>query len=1021
MDYYRAPSFSSPGADDEGAPRVTSRLVRLLPRSRATRERMLDAVEQTMKTQPSFHWAHFRRRVDALFAAFPESSPSPSGSSSSSPSEEPRTTTLGFFASVAAAFALGSLLVERGDAAPAGAGSNSTSAPATAASSGWTFTSSPPSTGSSSGYSSFGHFSNDTELPSYGLALDADDVDRKDVLMRSAAEPEESCPSASDSAGSLYALSVHTLSIAELAPGHAYDLDTVSGMILQILYLLHRPGGPGQGLPNALLPLVGKLVSVARTMGLASDPDEWKGRYGVFEAEMRRRAWWDVYYYDVFVSDALGHPPLIADDTHTTKMPADVDEAAFGPHCTSLPIPPPLRAEDGDASSAFFGLKCKEAQLVKAIKKRVYRDVLGDKGEMTLEEAATIEGEVLQWTKDLPPAFRLSLSAATDATNPILLAQQCELAIVASSLILKLYLPFLKTRSSARARPRPGQAVHATLNAAHEIIGASKALYGVWRQTRPAAFGFYDFGKSVFGAAVVCAHALIHEPNGMLAPAATEDVRVALEILRDPLVSPPSKAGDGTHANEAVRVIELMLKKADDAKTGMAVGLTFHPGAKRKRSEAEDVLGAGFQLPYVGPGAMVRAAEPTPVTTSVTTVPPSATVSPSTSTNSAHSSSTGTSVSATTVTIREAPPVPQPTPQAADQARPLLVPAASAVSRPRTGSDGKTRPPIGIRARGKEGTVYSRARDQQAQRQQLQSDHPGAPPPIIVPSQRQLSSASLQSTPAPESATERTRSQHGAFPPPPPHNSYGGSLASSTASAQATPTLSTLELPFGEAHVQRQAAGAYAQENASSRASSVFDLQSTSRSMQAAPAYAMSVDALGQRSASESSSPYDNGPSAPQPSPPTAYPLRQSPPTYGDRQPQQPQQPQPAPPSAPLQQGYPYMSSYAPQERQPDASQYKDGYPMMGLGMPPDPAGPEMQLTPRGLAGSTYPAQHQPQETGMYPSPPESAQFARPGAYDDPHAPPPPATTWGGGHDGWQQQHAPNEYKFTHAHHNNGW
>lgn len=43
------------------------------------------------------------------------------------------------------------------------------------------------------------------------------------------------------------------------------------------------------------------MVNVARMMGLAMDPDEFADRYSLFEAETRRRIWWDVYYYDLYV------------------------------------------------------------------------------------------------------------------------------------------------------------------------------------------------------------------------------------------------------------------------------------------------------------------------------------------------------------------------------------------------------------------------------------------------------------------------------------------------------------------------------------------------------------------------------------------------------------------------------------------------------------------------------------------------------------------------------------------------
>lgn len=43
------------------------------------------------------------------------------------------------------------------------------------------------------------------------------------------------------------------------------------------------------------------MVNTARVMGLNLDPDEFPGIYSLFEAEARRRVWWDVFYYDLYV------------------------------------------------------------------------------------------------------------------------------------------------------------------------------------------------------------------------------------------------------------------------------------------------------------------------------------------------------------------------------------------------------------------------------------------------------------------------------------------------------------------------------------------------------------------------------------------------------------------------------------------------------------------------------------------------------------------------------------------------
>ena len=211
---------------------------------------------------------------------------------------------------------------------------------------------------------------------------------------------------------------------------------------------------------------------------------------------------------------------------------------------------------------------------------------------------------------DLPPAFRLELNRDwADPAVPLpptyaesaLFAQKCELAIVANRLILKLYLPFLKDGHSGAGKH---QAVLATLNAAHAIIYASRVLHSVWATTRPAAFDLYDFGRALFDAAVVCAHAVVQQPASLFASEALKGVGAALEVLR----ALGADASADTNRADAVRVVELMKRKAESARANG--GSSSGAGVKRKRDAVEERMEPGFQLPYVGPS--VSSAKPDP-------------------------------------------------------------------------------------------------------------------------------------------------------------------------------------------------------------------------------------------------------------------------------------------------------------------------------------------------------------------------------------------------------------------------
>ncbi|KIJ42951.1 hypothetical protein M422DRAFT_253742 [Sphaerobolus stellatus SS14] len=95
----------------------------------------------------------------------------------------------------------------------------------------------------------------------------------------------------------------------------------------------------------------------------------------------------------------------------------------------------------------------------------------------------------------------------------------------------------------------------------------------------------------------------------MVAKVALEDVRCAVEMLQDPLTALPgsSGAGRGLGGGEVVKVLELMLWKAESARRG---GVPTHAGVKRKLDELEGT-GSGigwkgrFSLPFVGSGVCV--------------------------------------------------------------------------------------------------------------------------------------------------------------------------------------------------------------------------------------------------------------------------------------------------------------------------------------------------------------------------------------------------------------------------------
>ncbi|KAI0634350.1 hypothetical protein C8Q77DRAFT_1055628 [Trametes polyzona] len=318
-----------PSAGPSAVPQVTAALVAYLP-AEPERSRYLKAFRETMLLHPCFNVPNFEQRIAAIFT-WAEGGGTSQRTAPMSKVELARDI---FLSSAKPNASSAKKDQARGAGPPPGAGGGG----------GGTDRNAPKPT--------LSFFAAASAAFALGAMVARDEEpDQAGLSPPSAAPPP---PPPSDRVGTsatLFALSEQALQLSEKTA--AYDPDSIISMILQVLFMLHE----GQmSVAQNVFPLVGKLVNVARMMGLAIDPDEFPGTYSLFEAETRRRLWWDVFYYDLFVADCMGQPPLIADNTHTTRLPADVDEEKFTPSSTSLPTPD---SAESDTSSAYFGLKCR--------------------------------------------------------------------------------------------------------------------------------------------------------------------------------------------------------------------------------------------------------------------------------------------------------------------------------------------------------------------------------------------------------------------------------------------------------------------------------------------------------------------------------------------------------------------------------------------------------------------------------------------------------------------------------------
>ncbi|ESK94773.1 fungal specific transcription [Moniliophthora roreri MCA 2997] len=419
------------------------------------------------------------------------------------------------------------------------------------------------------------------------------------------------------------------------------DMDRMSALLLQVTFLCHgglrvedstdvegsegsETSGEEKAVNHDVVPLLmGKIVALARQMRLHVDPDEYRSEenassvptegkrkdgkqkaretslkdqgsssnpFTLFDSEMRRRTWWFIMYYDLFVSDVSTLPPLIPEGSFSTKVPiANVDETAFSPDSIRIPAPPGGGADGkGWTRESMRGLeaRCHLVQLVRNTKRKMNGPVVWHgsyHGSYSIEQAASMEQEVKAWLDNLPEYYKVDMKASipslstlnsyppappiaviedngpsksspnatvdselrTGGEDSVLVTQRCELAIIAHRLILRIYLPFLRRNATDAV---PHQATLGSINAAHGVICACRLLWSIWEAERsragkprtslppssllPASCDFYPFARTVFDAAVVCSHAVIKQALSIISKPALEDVDVGLGILK---------------------------------------------------------------------------------------------------------------------------------------------------------------------------------------------------------------------------------------------------------------------------------------------------------------------------------------------------------------------------------------------------------------------------------------------------------------------------------------------------------
>lgn len=154
--------------------------------------------------------------------------------------------------------------------------------------------------------------------------------------------------------------------------------------------------------PRTLFCLSGIAVRMGQRIGLATDGTH----FGLlpFEAEMRRRLWWQIVIIDTRASEVSGAGPTLLTYTWNTKIPFNFNDSDLFP---DMRTPPPERP--GLTEMSYFRLRCEVTDFFRKMKFAKLDDPMPSKDKAIDEFEQRIEKEYLSYCDPAVPLHFLSI------------------------------------------------------------------------------------------------------------------------------------------------------------------------------------------------------------------------------------------------------------------------------------------------------------------------------------------------------------------------------------------------------------------------------------------------------------------------------------------------------------------------------------------------------------------------------------------------------------------------------------
>lgn len=321
----------------------------------------------------------------------------------------------------------------------------------------------------------------------------------------------------------LYQLSVDALNLAD-SYGLPYDLDYVQAGTLQCNFLLHCIDR--NPVERRIWPRLGALITIAMQMGLHRDPEIFNNTFSVFEQEMRRRTWWNLYICDRSLSSKLSYPPHINDRECSCKLPANASDSDITSSCAVIDNSPNL------TEKWYLIYQCHAAKL-----RGIMRETELREAELSNESIDELEASMMLVLSSIPKP---------EEFGPKMETHRCLAMMCLHAAIVRLYNQFIQNPG----HPLYLKALSKTLTSCHQIITACYRIIEIREESGMTTFvPHFWYTPYCFTAGVIVGACLVQRQPVLCVKASRDDLQMALRIFQK-LTESAGKEGESAHVLE---------------------------------------------------------------------------------------------------------------------------------------------------------------------------------------------------------------------------------------------------------------------------------------------------------------------------------------------------------------------------------------------------------------------------------------------------------------------------------------